>query len=78
MATKAELEAELADLRRQLAERPAAGPAPETDAEAETSDSSWDTEISDILKMLEDVPNKQPLLLALGAFGLGYLLGRSK
>ncbi len=85
MATKAELEAELADLRKQLAERPTPAPQapdePETQAagdEAKAAEIDWDKEVGDIMAQLEDIPQKQPLLLALGAFAVGYLIGRSR
>lgn len=89
MATKAQLEAELIDLRRQLAERPEEQK--ETQDETHTkvpldTDSAhtpdeqvnWDKEVSDIMANLEDLPHKQPLLFALGAFAIGYFIGRSK
>ena len=38
----------------------------------------WDEQIQDVLKEFEDLPHKKPLLFALGAFALGYLLGRSR
>lgn len=90
MATKAELESELADLRRQLAEKPASVEVPEdgiaiedaesddpvTDPDAKPVD--WETELTDLIAQLDDITHKKPLLLALGAFTVGYLLGRSK
>ncbi len=85
MATKAELQAELLALRRQLAERssqqqdvreephedeePPETPEPHTD---------WDREVSEIMSELEDFPHKQPLLFALGAFTVGFLIGRAR
>lgn len=90
MATKAELESELADLKRQLAERPvvvaepegdsvvedAVNDNPETDPDSKPVD--WETEITDLIAQLDDITHKKPLLLALGALTVGYLLGRSK
>ncbi len=90
MATKAELEAELVLLRAELAKRDAAV-APDrpedvgaTDASSplsqtdETSEVALDTDIKEILADLEDIPQKQPLMFALGAFAVGYLIGRIK
>ena len=85
MATKAELEAELKQLRAELSERDAALDAAKTsrmdaDQEAELEDDSpsLETDIGEILAELEEFPHKQPLMFALGAFALGYLIGRMK
>ncbi|MBE1293190.1 MAG: hypothetical protein GJ677_11920 [Rhodobacteraceae bacterium] len=85
MATKAELEAELKQLRAELSERDAAldaAKASRTDADHETEledDSpSLETDIGEILAELEEFPHKQPLMFALGAFAVGYLIGRMK
>lgn len=91
MATKAELESELADLRRQLAERPAVvetdeAEPPEADtAEPETqkdeaaeAEIDWEQEVADVFAQFDDMTHKKPLLFALGAFSIGYLIGRSK
>jgi hypothetical protein len=85
MATKAELESELADLKRQLAERPVVVAEHEGDSAKEDSDTAaaskpvdWETEITDLIGQLDDITHKKPLLLALGALTVGYLLGRSK
>lgn len=91
MATKAELESELADLKRQLAERPKPEPAPEVTPESdiETSDAvaseatnedaiDWEAELGELVEQFDDLTHKKPLLFALGAFTIGYLLGRSK
>lgn len=83
MATKAELEAELKQLRAELAERDAAAEVKETpkvDPEPEMGDESpsLETDIGEILAELEEFPHKQPLMFALGAFAVGYLIGRMK
>lgn len=86
MATKAELEAELADLKQQMAEREKADrvtPEEPSEPEAPASDAvtaetqSWEALFEELTTELENLPQKKPLLLALGAFGLGYMLGRS-
>ncbi|SMP10125.1 hypothetical protein [Shimia sagamensis] len=88
MATKAELEAELAQLRAELARRDAdvksESPVEEIttarqalDAEGEDS-TSFENDIKEILADLEELPHKQPLLFALGALTVGYLIGRMK
>lgn len=85
MVTKAELEAQVADLRRQLAEQTAASErahAPEphdtvADKIAENID-NWTGQLEEALTELEDLPHKRPILFALGIFTLGYLLGRSR
>ena len=85
MVTKAELEAQVADLRRQLAEQTAAreqtsAPEPhETVADriAENID-TWSGQLEEALTELEDLPHKRPILFALGIFTVGYLLGRSR
>ncbi|WP_170384600.1 hypothetical protein [Ruegeria atlantica] len=85
MVTKAELEAEVADLRRQLAEQTearekASAPSPHdtmADKIAENID-GWSSQLEEALTELEDLPHKRPILFALGIFTLGYLLGRSR
>ena len=87
MATKAELEAELALLRQQITDRD------REDAEKTMKDEEssplgsylsehgldqkdiaafWDQ----LSKELGNLPQNKPILTALGAFGLGLLLGR--
>jgi hypothetical protein len=95
LATKAQLEAELADLKRQLALRetvdetanakpdttPDNGPAvlaAEAQAQAQAQALDWDEQVQGFLKEIEELPEKNPLLLALGALVLGYLIGRSR
>lgn len=89
MATKAELEAELLQLKKQLEERPSQKQElPEAEnhetlldsdpEEAPDDQMDWDQTVSDIMANLEDFPHKQPLLLALGAFAVGFLIGRSR
>ena len=88
MATKAELEAELAELRRQIAERDhvaeerQAGVAqPEDSAEpaddTELNGEDWDALFKEIVTELESLPQKKPLLVAAGIFAFGWLIGRS-
>jgi hypothetical protein len=83
MATKAELAAELKQLRAELAERDATAEVKETpkvDPEPEMGDESpsLEPDIGEILAELEEFPQKQPLMFALGAFAVGYLIGRMK
>ena len=83
MATKAELEVELKQLRAELAARDAVTEVKETsevDAEPEMDDESpsLEADIGEILAELEEFPHKQPLMFALGAFAVGYLIGRMK
>ena len=88
MATKAELEAELAVLRRQIAERdratedrPADAAPPRDPADAaddtELGSEDWDALFKEIVKELESLPQKRPLLVAAGIFAFGWLIGRS-
>lgn len=89
MVTKAELEAEIAELRRQLAEQPPAknaspdkgadAPPHETIADRLTDNlESWSTQLDDILEEFEDLPHRKSILFAAGIFALGYMLGRSR
>ncbi|MCG7519989.1 hypothetical protein [Ruegeria sp. Ofav3-42] len=91
MVTKAQLEAEVAELRRQLAEQSSAQTAASTPKEDVTSDAgkstpegiadsleAWSTQIEEVMTELEEFPHKRPVLFALGIFTLGYLLGRSR
>lgn len=91
MATKAELEAELAQLRAELAARDTRENARAEEATPSTEESlqeegnpgvaaqkDWETDIGEILADLEAFPHKQPLMFALGAFAVGYLIGRAK
>ncbi|MEX0348601.1 MAG: hypothetical protein AB3N15_04180 [Paracoccaceae bacterium] len=91
MATKAELEAELAALKAQLADR-SETTEPKTEAEPEVGEvrSSFDKMLAghgiesselDALwaqfsKELGDFPTQKPLLTTIAAFGLGFTLGR--
>ncbi|WP_299420508.1 hypothetical protein [uncultured Shimia sp.] len=91
MATKAELEAELARLRAELAARDIreksraeeAAPPTEEGLQEEgihrvAAQTDWETDIGEILSDLEELPHKQPMMFALGAFAVGYLIGRAK
>ncbi len=98
MTTKAELEAELAELRQQLDEALAPD---EADADAEAEEQPGDETVGtghpaldqilrehglsadEIRGMMDqfneelgDLPQNKPLLTALGAFALGFVLGR--
>lgn len=86
MATKAELEAELADLRKQLADgaKQAAQDA-STEAPAAFSDmlKSQGLTVEDISTLwqqfareLGNLPQNKPLITAIAAFGIGFMLGR--
>ncbi|MBJ6370539.1 hypothetical protein [Sedimentitalea arenosa] len=87
MATKAELEAELAELRKQIADRDAkdAAAKPQTAPQATLTDylESYGLDQQEIEALLEQIgtelgnlPKTKPLLTLLGAFGVGVLLGR--
>jgi len=82
LATKAQLEAELAELKQQLARRETLAetelsgrPAGDVETETEAPTTDWDTQIRDVLEELEDLPHSKPLVFALGAVALGYLIG---
>ena len=90
MATKAEIEAELADLKAKMAEAEPAATRPGGTPEPDEPATAW----ADLLKSqgidpgdletlwqqlseeLGDLPQNKPLLTAIGAFGLGFALGR--
>lgn len=91
MATKAELEAELAALKAQLAATPAAaeptGEAEPVPGEMRSSfdkmlaghgidSSELDALWAQFSKELGDFPTQKPLLTTIAAFGLGFALGR--
>ena len=93
MATKEELETELAELKTQLAEIQAKKSAGETEGTSEViaesavpeealSEDAPKDELQKLVEqltgMLEDHPTTKTLLLVLGVFGAGYLLGRSR
>ena len=92
MVTKAELEQQVAELKRQLAEY-SRNEKPIEHRETndqQTPDHEMISEawaenlrhlpgqIEDVLTELEDLPHKKPILFALGVFALGYLIGRSR
>ena len=108
MATKAELEAELEQLRLELkeirdstsvdgaaaestatknADQPPSsedastnGPAPEeknADILHSLQDGNFEGVVHQLIEELEGLPNRKPLLMALGALAVGYLIGRS-
>ncbi|MEQ9694816.1 hypothetical protein [Shimia sp. SDUM112013] len=83
MPTKAELEEELKELRKLLAEKAA----PPEENEPSDGDGSGDTllgklsiedEVTSLLNDLDDFPHKSALLFALGVFALGFMAGRGK
>ncbi|TCL09578.1 hypothetical protein BXY66_1631 [Shimia isoporae] len=81
MATKAELEAEVLRLKAELEDRPVppeATEAPPEKNEASQDEDTWDSSLSEVLEALEEMPQKQPVLLALGALVVGYLIGRAR
>jgi hypothetical protein len=102
MVTKAQLEAELAELKQQMAERPTAPPpapdpdpepAPEAPAEAGAGNEDAvrsaliaqgldaediDAALDWIKREARALGENKPLLLGIGAFALGYTLGRLK
>jgi len=93
MATKKELETELAELKIQLAElqdeklaRQTEGSSEDIaklDAPEEASTENAPTYelpklVEELTGALEDHPTTKTLLLVLGVFGAGYLLGRSR
>lgn len=86
MATKAELEAELAKLKLQLAELKATAKEeeivepeePETGGWEDLSEISFEGIADQIIEELEGFPAKKPLLMALGVFVVGYMIGRSR
>ncbi|MEH6835173.1 MULTISPECIES: hypothetical protein [Falsihalocynthiibacter] len=86
MATKAELEAELAQLRKALSEikNVTSQEDVQTDTAAAQADSSGLFEegefaglVHQALEDLETLPHRKPVLTALGIFFVGYLFGRS-
>ena len=93
MATKEELETELAEMKTQLAELQAEKSARKTKGSSEDiaelavpeATSTEDAPKDDLQKLvekltgaLEDHPATKTLLIVLGVFGVGYLLGRSR
>ncbi|MBO9412518.1 MULTISPECIES: hypothetical protein [unclassified Ruegeria] len=81
MVTKAELEAEVAELRRQLAERSQTENPAETESVTEQiSDTldQWTSQIDEVLTEFEDIPHKKSIMFAIGIFAVGYLMGRSR
>ena len=77
MVTKAELEAEVAELRRQLADQNSKAPDDSGHSIPESLE-GWAHQIDDILTEFEDLPHKKPILFALGVFAVGYLIGRTR
>jgi hypothetical protein len=83
MATKAELEAEVDQLREDLAAMRAQAEtrlrsAADTVREKLPQASEVDAVLSDVAAELKRLPEKNPLLLAAAALALGYLLGRAR
>jgi len=94
MVTKAELEKQVAELRRQLDEREKAetstGSAAKSakqklqEAVEDIPDrlssewEDWSREIDEALAELDTLPHKKAILFSLGVFALGYLIGRAR
>ncbi len=81
MVTKAELEAEVAELRRQLAQQTKPEKAePQEDHSDSLIDTieNWSDQMDEVLTELGELPHKKPIVFALGVFALGYLIGRSR
>lgn len=87
MATKAELEQEVAELRSKLADQESTQTANEADEETPgafaeiLNDHGVDADQIEALwaqfsKELGDIPQDKPLLTAIAAFGIGFALGR--
>ncbi len=89
MPTKAELEAELADLRAAMDDRAEATQADEEEQAAEGGSAlgdllaehgfeggDLDSLLAQFSKELGNLPQHKPLLTALGAFALGFAAGR--
>lgn len=94
MVTKAELEKQVADLKRQLEEKTVAADEAKSgahgareklketiqDIPGKLSDEfeDWSGEIDTVLQELDSLPHKKAILFALGVFALGYMVGRSR
>lgn len=91
MVTKAELEQQVAELKRQLEEqaedrKSGARKAGEKVKEAvqdipeklSAEFEDWSGEIETALAELDAMPHKKGILFALGVFALGYVIGRSR
>ncbi len=90
MATKAELEAELAALKAELARNADRtqpdDPDKDADASADQAEDDKNADpadvatqlVEDVLEQLNELPNNKAFLLLAGVFVAGYLLGRSK
>ena len=85
MATKAELEAELADLKAQLAKNSEAAETAASEAEAEEEQAEQpapleisDTLIKDLVKEVETLATDKPLITLVAAFVVGYIVGRAR
>ena len=91
MATKAELEAELARLKEELAQSKAASqtrhdaqpdediPAPDPGmSEVLSALQHGEIDTKELLHKLEELLSQKPVLTVLGIFAVGYLIGRSR
>ncbi len=80
MPTKAEMEVELADLRKQLEEARALIPKPKAKEDREDKSESDSTDLEalmgELAREVEDAAARKPLLVAAGAFVAGLALGR--
>lgn len=94
MVTKAELEKQVADLKRQLADKSDAKDQVQSETHktgenlkeviADIPDKlsggleDWSGEIEALLEELDTLPHKKAILFALGVFAVGYMVGRSR
>lgn len=85
MATKAELEAELAELKAQLAknEEPAeTHPSVTVDEEDDTEDPGpfeiSEAMVKDLMKEIETFATDKPIVTLLAVFLVGYVVGRAR
>ncbi len=83
MATKAELEAELADLKAQLEansarEEPAATDDPVEAQEAPPAIEVSEDMVKDFVKELQSFATEKPMITLLAAFLIGYVVGRAR
>ena len=83
MATKAELEAELAQLKDQFSEMKASEPSRAGEAGNEDDEGTGPIELSetmvkDLVKEIETFATDKPLFALLAVFLVGYVIGRAR
>ena len=79
MVTKADLEEEVRMLRAELdATRQQQKLREDVDSQPDDTEADWLGDLEEALTEIEELPQKKPLLFALGVFALGYLAGRAK